>query len=135
MCYNPDCVICSCLQPTRLPARVFDNLSLLPDPLLGNSKEHYKYFHELYATGATENDRSSFKFPLSSSETDKVNKFLVSQRVRSAIKCTNCLRPRCIYAASKLDHNAFILLRRVQDEESYICGLGLFQDGPYKNKQ
>ena len=32
--------------PIRLPTEVFNNLSHLPDPLLDNSKEHYKDFHE-----------------------------------------------------------------------------------------
>ena len=107
--------------------------SFLPDPLLDNSKEHYKDFHESYGKETTENDHPSLKFPLLSTETDKVNKeLLFSHRFRSAIKCANCLQPRCIYAASKLDHKAFILLRRVWGEGSYVCGLGLFQEGPYK---
>ena len=99
----------------------------LPDPLLD------KDFHELYRKEIKENEHPCLKLPLLSTETDKVNKeLLVFQRVHSAIKCTNCLWPKCIYAASKLDHNAFTRLRRVQDEGSYVCGLGLFQDGPYK---
>ena len=72
---------------------------------------------------------------LAKTETDKVNKeLLLSQRVCSAIKCTNCLQPICIYAASKINHNTFILSRRVKDEGPYVCGLDLFQDGPYKKK-
>ena len=87
-------------------------------------------FHQLYGKVTTENDHPSLKFPLLSNENDKVNKeLLVFQRVHSAIKCTNYLGPRCIYAASKSDLNTFILLRRVQDDGSYVCGLGLFQDG------
>ena len=70
---------------------------------------------------------------LAETETDKVNKeLLLSQRVCSAIKCTNCLQPICIYAASKLNYNAFILSRRVKDEGPYVCGLDLFKMVPTK---
>ena len=113
-CSNPGCVIYCCLQIVRLPMEPLIICSFLPDPLLDNSKEHYKDFHESYGKETTENDHPSLKFPLLSTETDKVNKeLLFSHRFRSAIKCANCLQPRCIYAASKLDHKAFILLRRV----------------------
>ena len=54
---------------------------------------------------------------------------MVSQRVRSLIKCTNCLRPRCIYALSKLNHEQVVKIKRIDDDASYICGALLFPDG------
>ena len=47
-------------------------MSFLPDPLLDNLKEHYKDFHELCGKVTTENDCPSLKFPLLSTEKDKV---------------------------------------------------------------
>ena len=90
-CRDDTCPFCSVLQPIRLPAEIFNQLSFLPDPELDISKEHYKTFNTLYGTETTEKDQPSLHFSLQATEKDKNNKeLLVSERVHDVIKCSNC---------------------------------------------
>ena len=119
-------------HPARLPQELFEGLTILPEPLLDSSKNHYREFNELYRTETSERDRPSLKYCLEANVNDTENKELLSsQRVRDIITCTNCLKPRCIYASSKFNHVQIIAVRRVKDEGVYICGESLFiRDNP-----
>ena len=93
------------------------------------SKEHYQEFSKLFGKETSEINRPSLKFSLESTEADKVNKdFLVAQRVRDVIKCSNCSRPRCIFAAAKLSYNQSLRLRQLKDDNIYVCGVSLFPE-------
>ena len=46
----------------------------------------------------------------------------MAQKVRDVIKTTNCVTPCCIYACSKFNCDQVAAIRRVKDEEVYICG-------------
>ena len=117
-CGKQDCSICS---PPRLPPEIFSQLFHLPDPVPASS-DHYKPFEEVYGTHTTEKHRPSF------SESRKSGHGIPfspnAQTARKLIMCTECLKPRVLYAQRKLSHNdeAF-LQQKTTSTESDLEGL------------
>ncbi|XP_070546755.1 uncharacterized protein [Ptychodera flava] len=88
--------------------------------------DHYKPFFEVYGAHTTDEHRPSLNETLQSA-TDKSNhKLLIAVKVRAVIRCSECLRNRCVYAPSKLSTSQMAAFIRVQEDNSYICGQPLF---------
>ena len=59
-CLHPSCYYCQ-QHPLRMDPEKFQDLSLLPLPLLDATKEHYRPFTELYGDQPSEKDRPSMQ--------------------------------------------------------------------------
>ncbi|XP_019633426.1 PREDICTED: uncharacterized protein LOC109476848 [Branchiostoma belcheri] len=128
-CTESDCFVCN-LCPPRLPADVFETMAFLPDPTLDISREHYKEFAEVYGCCTSEEDRPSLKAPNEKNETDKKRRsLLVAGKVRMAISCALCLKPRCVYSQCKLKREEEGAVRRLKSSKVYTCGNNLFEEG------
>ena len=116
-CGEQDCSICS---PPRLPPEIFSQLFHLPDPIPA-SGDHYKPFEEVYGTKTTEKHHPSFTEP------GKGGRHGIpfspnAQTARKLIMCTECLKPRVLYAQRKLSHHDEVFLDRLGDTYLYSCG-------------
>ena len=61
------------LKPPRIPIKKFKEISVIPAPLLDESKKHYQAFSELYGSLPNEKDKPSLKFSLEAIAEDKVS--------------------------------------------------------------
>ena len=102
-CAKASCPHCS-NHPVQLPQHEFEKLKFLPLPRLNVTKDHYKKFTEVYGQAPSEEDRPSLaSVDSEAKEADKENKkLLVANKVRSVIVCSDCNKPRCVYAAASL---------------------------------
>ena len=118
-CGKTDCSVCSL---PRLPSEIFKQLSYLPDPIADG--EHYKPFEEVYGTLTSEKDRPSLR-----SDAEKRGHGIPfspnAQTARRSVLCSECLKPRVIYAQHKLSHLDQSVLDRVFDSFLYSCGSSL----------
>jgi hypothetical protein len=108
---------------------VFKDLDFVPDPMPG-PEGVFLPFEEVYNVMET-NDlgRPSLSMKAPTSEIDKNNSALLKgTRVRDVIKCSECARPRCIFAATRLTNEEILAVKAVKDEDNYICGDVLFQE-------
>jgi hypothetical protein len=60
------------------------------------------------------------------------NRILVAQNVRSTINCTECDKPRCVYAKLKLNPRDMRALKNTTDNYDYTCGAILLPEGMCK---
>ena len=116
-CGKCDCSIC---RPPRLPDDVFKDLCHLPDPVPADEM----HFIDLYGTLTSERHRPSCKSkPGRSSHGIPFSPN--AQTARELILCSECLRPRVIYAQRKLSHYDECALSRSIEEILYTCGSSL----------
>ena len=121
-CGSTDCSIC---RPPRLPKEIFDTLHHIPNPI--REGDVYKPFSEVYGTETTEKDRPS----LQSSAEKRVHGIpfnpsgQFAHNVGKTIRCTECDRPRVMYAARKVHFRDQSKLEAVLDDIIYTCGMGL----------
>ena len=110
------------------PAK-FQELLMLPLPLLDDTKEHYRPFTELYSCQPSEQDCPSLQ-PSGDSDAIDANakhKMLFnSSKVRSSLHCQECFKPKCVYAARKHGLNEKVLVDTVNEVKTYTCGSALF---------
>ena len=127
-CTDTSCFYCV-QHPVRLQKEVFDSLKYLPLPLLDNTKEHYQKFCDLYGQDPSDKDRPSH-IPGPSEEAKQVDKgrksLLVCGKVRRAIVCGECHKPRCIYSKTKLSQEQSTSLDIIIESDLYTCGASLF---------
>jgi hypothetical protein len=127
-CTKESCSHCS-KHPVRLPQDEFEKLKFIPLPLFNSAKDHYKEFAEVYGQCPSEEDRPSLA-PTSTSEAkeaDKENKkLLVAGKVRTIIVCSDCNKPRCVYAAASLASVERNRLKCLAETHVYTCGSILF---------
>lgn len=127
-CAKESCLHCS-NHPVRLPQAEFENLKFIPLPLLNATKDQYRKFSELYGQHPSEEDRPSRAPTVTSEakEADKENKkLLVAGKVRRIIVCSDCSKPRCVYAAASLASEEKNRLKCLNETEVYTCGSTLF---------
>lgn len=102
---------------------------ILPLPLLDSTKEHFSPFCEVYGKPLSDKDRPSrglFTNP-DAKEYDKNNKaILVNSKVRCIIPRQECKKPRCVFAAKKLDILAKTRIKDIDFSRAYTCGSFLF---------
>ena len=122
-CGDGSCTIC---RPPRLPAEVFRDVHFLPHPEPDTSKEHYKPFEQLYGTSTSERfcpslgmrGNSGHGLPFSPSAQ-------TARNVKRVVTCSDCSRPRVLYAAKKLDDSDNAMLAKHLEESDYTCGSSL----------
>ena len=121
-CGSADCSIC---RPPRLPKDVFDTLKHIPDPV--REVNVYKPFSEVYGTETTEKDRPS----LQSSAEKQCHGMpfnpsaQFARNVAKTLDCTECNRPRVMYAARKVCFEDLLKLEKLLDDVIYTCGMDL----------
>ena len=60
-------------------------------------------------------------------ETDKEHRaLLTAARVRDFLFCSECSKPRCVYAAARLTSDEDSQVQLVKNEGTYTCGVSLF---------
>jgi len=125
---DPNCYYCA-QHPIVMDSEEFRSISFLPLPILDNTKEHFSLFCEVYGKSLSDKDRPSrglFTNP-EAKEHDKNNKaLLVNSKVRCVITCQECRKPRCVFAAKKLDILAKKRIDDIADSKMYTCGSSLF---------
>ena len=105
---------------------VFRDVHFLPDPEPDTSKEHYKPFEQLYGTSTSERfcpslgmrGNSGHWLPFSPSAQ-------TARNVKRVVTCSECSRPRVLYAAKKLDDSDNAMLDKHLEESDYTCGSSL----------
>ena len=125
---NVSCYYCQ-QHPLRMDPEKFQELSLLPLPLLDATKEHYRPFTELYGDQPSEKDRPSMQQSgdQDAIEADTKHKALFnSSKVWGILHCQECLKPRCVYAVRKLGLNEKVLLDTVEESKTYCCSCAIF---------
>ena len=129
-CRNPDCEYCQ-EHPVRTPEGIFSNLSFLPLPYLDLSKDHYQEFSSVFGKPLSEEARPlSQNFSCVGSRIDKERKaILVSAKVRGAIVCSECYKPRWIYSKAKPSQSESTLLSQLKDSRLYLRKSSLFATG------
>ena len=127
-CLDPSCYYCV-QHPIVMDSEEFSSISFLPLPLLDGTKEHFSPFSEVYGKPLSDKDRPSrglFTNP-EAKECDKNNKaLLINSKVRCVITCQECRKPRCVFAAKKLDILAKKRVDDVAGSKLYTCGSFLF---------
>ena len=129
-CGKLDCNICAL---PRLPSDILENLNHLPDPLLSVDGEHCKAFADLYGQETSEKDRPSLTershqckshgmpFNPNAQYAHCVNVFII---------CSECDKPRVLYAAMKLHFDDVVKLKSKLEMLLYTCGCSLQELGP-----
>ena len=104
-----------------MPLEEFNTLCYLPLPILDASRQHYKPFDDVYGQLPPERDRPSLVSTKEADgdEVDKANSKLLSssRRVRAALTCGGCFKPRCVYAEATLSRKGKDMLCEL--ERSY----------------
>ena len=98
-----------------MPMETFRGIYSLPDPIVNG--DHYLPFSELYGVPTTEKDRPSlcFKETIGHGVTFSPNN--QTAKNVSKVMCSECLRPRLLYAKHKLSWP--------EEEVLYSCGASL----------
>lgn len=115
-CLDTTCSYCS-QNPPLMPD--FESVYFLPDPIPTTDGTHYLSFEELYGQSTCDKHRPS----LLAQGADKIadsehRQLLVAGRVRDSLICSECTKPRCIYAASKLSVLEEREIARVKEENT-----------------
>ena len=106
-------------MPGRSFARpVFNQVHYIPDPIPKN-EQHYKPFSNLFGTLSTERYSHSLKTGGGKKHGIPLNP---NVQTAHAIMCSECLRPRVIYAQYKLIHAEEGALYRTMEGLFYTCG-------------
>ncbi len=125
-CGDQQCTTCG---PTVLPSERFAELQAFPDPVIRqDDKEHFKSFGDCYGTTTTESDRPSLR------QAGKKNAFSSEVRgvacraecVRATVSCSECEKPRCVFAEHKLSSEHVQELQAVLHDNLYTCGAPLW---------
>ena len=107
----------------RMDPVKFQEVLMLPLPLLDDTKEHYCPFSELYGDQPSENDRPSLQpsgDPDALDADAKHKPLFTSSKVWSILHCQDCLKPRCVYAVRKLGLNDKVLVDTINEVKTYL---------------
>ena len=91
-----------------------------------DSDNRYKTFEEVYGTNTTEKDLPSMKGCADKTADEASKHLLTAARVRSIVNCGECLKPRCVYTATKLSGDETNAVEQVKCDDVYTCGCKLF---------
>ena len=121
-CGLSPCPFGICQEP-RIPSDEFNKLTWLPDPTPDpDSPGHYQQFNSLYGKDTTGAHRPLLKSKPGEAFSEQANlqgcsdSFLTAQRVRKAVHCSECGKPRCVYAKVNLSHDEESQLQSAIDE-------------------
>ena len=102
----------------------FRSLSYVPLPVLQGDK--YAPFDQLYGKPPDEKDCPSLQKSVAAQTDSSRRELLVSTKVRKAITCDECTKPRCVYSRSKLCRAEEVAIENVKDSHLYTCGSSIF---------
>ena len=132
-CTESTCSYCV-LNPSRLPEGLLEELHFVPDPVLGEDKQTYLTFKEVYGQDTTDSATpSQIRKPENTTKDKERKSLLVANKVRNIVTCSECSKARVVYSAKKLSSAEELALKRVQEELIYTCGSALFPSGPMEN--
>jgi len=97
-CGESDCTMC---RPPRLPTEVFEQLHHFPDPVPDKDSDSYQSFDMIYGNKTLEKFRPSLM-----SKKPSAPFRLSGETVQNIVICSECLKPRCVYAQRMLGLNA-----------------------------
>ena len=121
----------TCCKPPRTDRPIFDELHFLPDPVPDATKEHYLSFQDLYGKQEMEDPMEKHLPQKAKSKPGTNIPFVATiqsaKTVQRFIKCTECGKPRVMYAQRKVNNEQQQQLDRVLDGYLYTCG-GELQD-------
>lgn len=129
-CGEQTCFVCA---PSRLLPEVFSTLHHLPDPLHSADGEHYLSFTEVYGKDTSEKD---LPFLTDRSHSRKLHGMPFNPNaqyarcVNKSIICSECDKPRVLYAARKLQLKETEQLMLELEMVLYTC-LWQFIAGPW----
>ena len=114
-----NCTVC---QPIRLRKEIFDQASHLPDPVPDEAnKGHYQKFSDIFGTEITEIHLPSFKLM----EQENMMGFTTLKQhvliTNLTIICTECDKPRLIYAQKKQYSNILRKFKQITSDLLFIC--------------
>lgn len=119
-CSAEDCEYCQ-TNPPSLPPEVFADMHFLPSPMLATG-DKYKKFEDIYGTSTTEKDLPS-RQGCGDKAADETHKYLLNAgKVRGAVMCGECQKPRCIYSATKLSDAEANAVEQAKESNVYTCG-------------
>ncbi|KAK6177156.1 hypothetical protein SNE40_015315 [Patella caerulea] len=125
-----NCAYCL-FNPPRLPDEVFDTLSFVPDPVVASNNK-YESFETVYGQATNDLARPSLMLSSQNKEIDKKNrKILNATKVRDAVLCVECGKPRGVYSETKLTYIEKQAVDRLKELNSFTCGSPLF---PHSSK-
>ncbi|XP_033749002.1 uncharacterized protein LOC117333692 [Pecten maximus] len=124
-CENPTCCTPKRCPQTEIPA--------VPDPVLSQDKAHFKPLEAVIGQATTDEDRPSALNKTVAAVAEELqgtkNSQLTAQNVRRTVTCTDCRKPRCIYAKKQLSLRESRSLTRLLERHDYSCGALLTPDG------
>ncbi|XP_052212795.1 uncharacterized protein LOC127847150 [Dreissena polymorpha] len=132
-CSSDECGYCS-VNPVR-DQDVFDRLRFLPEPKPDENGEHYLPFSELFGKALTRDKYRPSTRPCGTYDEELQNhdketrEILRNEKLRDAVLCGECSRPRCVFSPNKLDRQQEEFLRNIKACHSYIYGDQL-EDAP-----
>ena len=111
-------------HPPKLPSEIFSSLSWLPDPIVDQAnQDHYLRYEAVKGQDTTDDMRPSLQEKSGSTETQGCDgSMFTAQRVRSAIQCSECLKPRCLYSKTSLSSGQLNQLSTELEQCEYSCG-------------
>ena len=124
-CGDLSCNIC---KPPRLPQPIFQSLHHIPDPVPDSDGLHYKPFEDLYAKSTTEQHRPSLQVDSKHRKSHGIPFSPSAQTARTVsqiVMCSECLRPRVIYAQKKLSFQEVLQVERILEDVYFTCGSSL----------
>ena len=92
------------------------------------TNDHYKSFDQLYGTETTEKYRPSLNQGEDREGLEENKKHidvLKQAKVRGAVECAECDKPRLVYSMTTMNMDQMNAMQRVKDENSYRCGEAL----------
>lgn len=116
---------CDTCNPVRLPKNIFDQLSVLPDPVPGDDG-HYKTFAQLFGTKTDGSHRPSLQ---KTSKRKKTLPFTASvqhlNNMDIMLQCDKCSMWRLLYCRFKLTKQEKSDLQKAIEDVSVTCGAQL----------
>jgi len=142
-CRDVNCCLPPCLTD--------ENMQWLPDPVLNETKEHYKSYNEVKGTETNESDRPTLKAKptkekglnlgtdaeLNVTQENLENDvheeeefgvptpdahLCITQNARAIVECVECRKPRVVYSHHKLTDRQITSVTISISEYEYTCG-------------
>ena len=118
-CGADDCELCA---PPTLPREVFESLHQFPDPTKMTGSDSFKPFREVWGKATNEDARPSTASVPQQDRQREGNVALKSETARQTISCSECQKPRCVYANKRLDASQSVAVACGTEDVLFVCG-------------
>lgn len=106
----------------RAPMDIFNELKWLPSPECNSATGQYKSFEEVYGNEPHDKDRPGNKEQDEENAPKPTGWNIATQRARMIVYCSECERPRLIYAKKALSEEENATLLDYFEDNPLICG-------------